>query len=676
MTKTIRHELIAWIFEYRGELICPSAYIEGRVEVAKLLPDVILTLKNALRQRDPPEDLLPALVGLKFRLSVNRDVAKELLGLLEAWKGGEDYAPLSMAKSTLLAQLGRYDESLNAAVTALDADPRSVAALLTLSYAQSRSGLYIQAEKTARQATDVAPYDDYAWLALGIVLARQGDHDGSALALERACMINPRSARAWCSLGVTYDLQGRLNESIDACEHSIELDPRNVDAWHILGIAYDRDGRTEEAVKALREAKRLSNSDGAVSLSLSRALYSAGQTEESLTALKNAEALLKAAADVERLSAVSIAYRKNGYPKQAGELASHVLTIAPNHFDAQLTLAISLGQLAAYKKEAQEARIRLGQLCRSADDWYELSVAYGTAGYFEDAVTAAQCALKIDPRHQAAWRNLILDFAHLPGHEKDSLQARLRLRELCRTAEDWCELSVACGRIRQHKEAIDAAQKALDIDPHHVPSLQSLARNLGALGQHNETLPIISRIEELDAEHATADRTKLKRKKQAVKANPLSPILWTHMAQTYRYAGRSTEAIAIAREIVQESPEAAPHCIGLAKDLLAFEPEAVASLITYLLTFDPTNTNYLHLRGVAKEKSGKAGEAIEDHKLACERDPDQEGYWYALGKAFEALHRRAEAMNAYKRAVTINQHYEKAQKAFDRLASHAERGDS
>ena len=619
IAQAIRSDLIAWMFDYRGEIICPTAYTEGRVAVKNRLPEVFSSIRSVARKRDQRAALLPELPWLSRRLGLNMGLAEEALTMLKAFEKGRDFAPLLTAESQLLARLGRHKESLQAAETACKVDPRSSSAFVTLAYAQSRLGQHGQARETLQKATSIAPDDDYAWLNLGVGLSKMGLQDEAVSALQTACKLNPQSAKVWYSLGVTYDRQGYLSKSIEACKRATSLDPNDSDAWHTLGIAYDRDGQEQNAVDALRRAHQLDYDNGSICLSLSRAHYSAGETEEGSKALKDAESCFRKAADYNRLSAVGVAFSKNGEPADGVRIAKDVLNQVPDHRQAQLTLAICLNDLPGCDQEARQARKRFEEFCQTANDWFELGILLSDAGNFEEAVNAAQKALKSDPEHQGAARCLVRNLARQENREKEAQEARRQFAGLSLTADDWCEFSVHSSNAGYPEEAVNTAQKALEIDPNHLGALRSLARNLSKLENREE-----------EAQHARKRFGELCR----------SADHWCDLSFLCGRAGHAADAVDAANKALEIDPDHVGALRSLARNLAEFPALKEKALQTWKHLAELEDT-------AGSSQATEADEAL----LGVRLTPDSERAWKDLAVSYRAAGRAIEAVSIAQQTV-------------------------
>ena len=285
-------------------------------------------------------------------------------------------------------------------------------------------------------------------------------------------------------------------------------------------------------------------------------------------------------------------------------------------------------------------------------------------------MTAARRAIEIDPGHLDARRSLAINLANLPGSEEEALEARHLVADTANTADDWWRLSVAYGNAGLYEEAVTAARKAIEIDPDHFDAWRSLAINLDQARRSRDALVAWTRVDELtDKAGRTAPRQPAAHEVlQELEANPASADAWRRFASIYRRAGRTVEAVSVARNAVERAPHIAPHTIALVEEILNEEPQAIATLLEDLVALDRFSGQYVHLLGAARRKAGHLQDALDALRTACDLDPEQENYWYALGKALEDVGScNAAAQAAYERAVQLNPHYTKARLALKRL---------
>ncbi|MEX2171510.1 MAG: tetratricopeptide repeat protein [Pirellulales bacterium] len=655
ITRSIRRDLRAWMFDYRGVVICPTAYIEERIDLGEAIPAVTSSLVRFSKGKDQFRALLPLIPEVSKRLGVELGFVDEGITIVQAWiKRAPTFAPLLTAAATLLDRAGKSQDSLQAAQAAVSADDQSPFALVALAYAQTRTGAHSLAVDTARQATLLAPKYDFVWLNLGVVLSKRRMYNEAISALRTACELNSRNAKAWYSLGVAYDRVNQHDKAIAACDQATSLDPLDHNAWHILGIAHDRSGNSEKAVAALRRAQQLDDTDASVWVSLSRALTSDGRKQEGLESLRTAA---KRATDPDLLSRISVGFGKNGESIEAVEAARAALKIDPLHVDASISLALNLSMLPAKSEEVQEAFCRAKEVCVMPDNWYDLSVAYGMHGNYSEAAAAAQRAIDANPSHADAWRSLAINLSKFPARPDYQLYARQRAAELCDSPDRWLELAIAYRRAGLHGEAIAAADMAIALDAEHVGAWRARAMSLARLSREEDAGLALQQVQELvGPDNAVMEAQAL----EQVNANPESSTAWRHLATVYSNGGRPIEAIALAHDNLNRNARVAPHILALVEELLRQAPKAIASLLEDMAALGGQNAQYMHLLGVVRLKVGDSEGAVEPLRASCSINPYQAHYWYVLGKALHATNRHVLAKEAFERSLAIKPNYIKA----------------
>jgi tetratricopeptide (TPR) repeat protein len=135
---------------------------------------------------------------------------------------------------------------------------------------------------------------------------------------------------------------------------------------------------------------------------------------------------------------------------------------------------------------------------------------------------------------------------------------------------------------------------------------------------------------------------------------------WEQLANTLDKAGKGSEAIAEARAALRSHRDINGSLLPLVNRLVNQLPAEIGELIDEMLQISPNNSHYVHLYGVAKRKAGQDEEAIPYLSDACELEPSNGTYWYALGRALLDTGRTAAARNALERAATSDPPHPKA----------------
>ncbi len=173
--------------------------------------------------------------------------AAEALATLDAFSARRSVpTPLAAAADHLrgqaLQQLGRRDDAILACEAALERDPRSASAWLTL------GRLLIDAERidagaaACERAVALRPDDFDVDVNAARVLAEVGQTDSAIACLRRAVALRPDSAEALCRLGHVLQETGPLDESLALIERGHAL-AASQPGWSLPSRAWLDDAR-------------------------------------------------------------------------------------------------------------------------------------------------------------------------------------------------------------------------------------------------------------------------------------------------------------------------------------------------------------------------------------------------------------------------------------------------
>ncbi|MEE2565242.1 tetratricopeptide repeat protein [Hyphobacterium marinum] len=601
--RAIRRDLLAWVFEFDDELVCPSAYLESGQVSRDDFTSFLKSLDYGLQRRSLSPKLLAGIPGL-YSVAISLGLERETLSVLRraVRKRRNRCAVLWLSISLIQESLGERDSAIISAEQAVRVDKRHVPALFQLAYLQGDTANPRASLATARQAAEVAPDNDFVWLNLGILQGRFGNHKESVESLKKACGLNPQSPRAWYSLAIAYERSGKQPQSIDAARHAVKLDPDDARGWQTLGIALDRAGKHKEALPALTKAKKLNPGDGAICLSLGRVYASLEERGQAVRHFRQAEKL--SGDDAGLLTAISIAFGINGYAEDAVDAAQKALRIRPRDVNAMRSLARSVEQIPGREGESIELQKRLAEQIDTAAEWAGYSVALGKADRHEDAVNAAESALAKDPDNEDALRSLSINLSHLERPYADRIEVMARLAKIADSAGDWSRLGKAYNAIGVFDKAAEAHARAVELDPDNIE-----ARRLFAV----QTTRLPDRVEEgIQALNDLANETN-------------ESTDWYRLAATQGRSGQYQDAVDSAQKAVTNDPGNLE-----ARRVLA-----------------------LNLANIP----GKESSAAHHQEIVCEQG-NQADDWYRLSVTLGRLSRTDEAILAAEKAIQIDpEHY-------------------
>jgi adenylate cyclase len=144
--------------------------------------------------------------------------------------------------------LGRWDEALRQVKAALAVDPLNPAALVVLSWVQTRRGHLPEAEAAIRRALDIRPTYAYAHFYLGLVLLARGDRDAALVEMQQETSDEAQQG----GLAMAYHALGRKADS-DAALARMLKEQANGNAFGIAEV-YAFRGQPDEAMHWLERA--------------------------------------------------------------------------------------------------------------------------------------------------------------------------------------------------------------------------------------------------------------------------------------------------------------------------------------------------------------------------------------------------------------------------------------
>ena len=187
-----------------------------------------------------------------------------------AGKPGLHVADVAMAN-------GSPATALQIARTMLEANPRSVEALVRMGEAQYALGQRPQAAETFQRALDLEPLSQRAELGLARVTLASDPGAAEAI-LHRALSHAPANAAMLTDLGVAQDLQGHHRDAQSAYHAALRVEPGLTSAQVDLGLSLALSGQAQDAVQMLQPLGASSSSTPKVREDLATAMALAGNT--------------------------------------------------------------------------------------------------------------------------------------------------------------------------------------------------------------------------------------------------------------------------------------------------------------------------------------------------------------------------------------------------------------
>lgn len=265
---------------------------------------------------------------------------------------------------------------------------------------------------------------------------------------EHAVRNAPDAPRTWTNLATAYESQDRSADAIAAYTKALEIDPGHAIAYLNRGSSYRKQGNLAAAEADYQRFIRFAPGDYRGPFALGSLYATAGRYDDA-----------------------------SRWLKRAGELNQHsalpMRELADIHF--------ATGQPEAAVRALELARARDAAMA-DASYFTLLGAAHGRLGHYDEAIRAFDRALQIDPALSGARLNR--GYAHLRG---GGLQAALAdfdtvISQTADSARAHYGRAETLARLGRHREALDAAEQALVLDPSDERSAR-LVSQLRAAGQ-------------------------------------------------------------------------------------------------------------------------------------------------------------------------------------------------
>jgi tetratricopeptide (TPR) repeat protein len=396
---------------------------------------------------------------------------------------------------------------------------------------------------------------------------------------------------------------GKLESAESLLWDVLRQQPDNPPALNLLGVIRMQQKRYPEAETLLSRAVTLAPDFLPARINLARLFNAQSETQKEIGALL--EAVHLAPADAEVDSALASAYLKQNDYRRALE-AEQRIPAARRPDKALPLLAASYLGLGSIN----EARALVPSVMSRS---------------------AANHALLIN------FAQVLLDFDLVP----DALAA-LQIAE--KRPPLTSELFFTIGRARERKGDLDLAQKnyqrALDLNPKSVDSLQALAHLLADQGKWKESMDLLARARAIAPESADVLRK---------------------FAAASLHGGHAADAVDAAQQLIRLRPEEAEavYLLGVAQ-LQNSEPEQARSTLEKYVKLRPTDPLALLALGMVQVSLRDFPAAQTSFQQCIQLDPKQVEAYYELGSVAKDLGEGAAAIPDLEKALSLNPDHARA----------------
>lgn len=626
---------------------------------------------NKLLQNDPSATWVKqALQRAKFGPALeNIEETKDYSGAITTFKKQLEEDPANLELYLILAKLytktGNYDEAINLLLEGQRRYPKENAFRLALGFTYLAANQLTNAEYFLEAASTVGSSQSEAIAGLGRVASLKGNVRKAEKLYQKALQLNPVNTLALSYLAELRMKQKRYDDAKFLFEKIIQLDPKAT--WAKLAVD---DAKLAPVLEKIEEEERLNHFESA------EKLY-----EELLDQFPN---------NANNYIRFSRYYRNQRQYQKALEIALLGLRINPKSIPLYVELGYNyllIGELEksqqafaealAYDPANTEALAGMGRIHALIGDWENAEHFYQWAlkinprestalSYLIDlemeqknyptAQKLARQALKLNPQARWAQETLLRakyadDFNEINvlqaiGQDQEAI---LRLQMLLSLAPESEEAYLKLGRLytslKRYKEAVQLYKKGLIINP----SANQLRVNLGLaylnMNKISEAKQALQTAYKIDSKNADAiaglgriaaiagDKEKAQKMFQlALSINPDNLLALSFLADFKMAEKQFSEAETTYAKILEVNPQAAWAKSGL------------------------ENAKYAPLlqEGEEKEKNKDFAEAEAIYLKLIAEAPNNEGYYFKLGRLYIDRKRYLEAIELYQKALQVN----------------------
>lgn len=415
---------------------------------------------------------------------------------------------------------------------------------------EDRLADHAQAQSAYQRILEANPDDADALAALGGIYEAAGDYRSCADTLERAARVDRdrrRKAETWHRVAVlSRERLGDVARAEAALRFAMEADPTYLPALTALGDLYGSRGDWKQALNLLQREEELSTDvQHKADLLAQMGRIAADELRDPVVAARYYEmALEKVPSFLPAARPLADLYFERGEPEKARALLEMVVQRAAEGGLDPRDLALYRHRLAVVTEKAgdEEAALRYYQAAYEADLTYlPTLVALGDLLF-----------------RRQDWERAFKVYQSLVVHHSDTREVDL--------VEIYHRLGVVREKLGERRKAVHSFDKALEMNPAHVPTLKALIRLHEEAGEWEEAVSVRKRlvealtdpVEKVEAAIAVSDtyREKLKSPPRAIDAlvdaldfSPRNLVLLHKLLELYTETKQWRRAVDVLGEI-------------------------------------------------------------------------------------------------------------------------------
>jgi tetratricopeptide (TPR) repeat protein len=266
-----------------GAALLLEARVLERLQRAHVDQATALLAAVSMPARDAAWLRLSALVALERRDALGAQAFLQALP-----RAAQDDPHTLLLRSDVARALGRSDEALRTAQSALELEPKSAALFERRGLAHEMLGELGAARADLAHAVELDSRGSSALFALGHLLRNMGELQSALLAFQEATQRNPEDAEAWLASGVCRVGMGDRVSARVELERAATLAETRAEPLLALADLDLEEGALPAALRRYRAAALLDKTNAVAQLKLGNALMRSGSVAAAVQAFRAA----------------------------------------------------------------------------------------------------------------------------------------------------------------------------------------------------------------------------------------------------------------------------------------------------------------------------------------------------------------------------------------------------
>ena len=371
----------------------------------------------------------------RVRSSLDLHVQRLMLGSEAAYERGDflralvladsagrhapDLADVDFLRGRIFTEMNQIEAANARYAAVLEIDPAYRGANMNIGINHFRRGRLRDAVEAFRREEAIEP-NPGLYLEMGRTYAKLGLGDSALWSYGRSIELDGTNATAHMWMGQLHEEMGDFEEAQASSRRGLALRPDNLDYQYILGSQLLRTGNVEEAASQLRTVAEARPWHHGAQYNMGQALMRLGREAEAEEYLAQAEvaqqvqqeineaheAINREPGMVRHWVRLGEAHRKAAMYDRAVDAYKRAIVLAPRDLDLHTNLATLMLESGDAEGAIRQYRAIVDADPSKTDAWLNLGAAYGNAERYEQARTAWDMVLTLDPGNRSARGNL------------------------------------------------------------------------------------------------------------------------------------------------------------------------------------------------------------------------------------------------------------------------------